>query len=195
MGITIAGQTWTFLGGVLLGAALGVCYDLFRVARLAIPHSGALVAVEDLLFFCICAAATFLYLLGTAYGEVRLFVLVGEGVGFSLYHCTLGAVTIRVAGVLVRALGRLFSGLRRLVWQPLVRLALWVLRPASKMAKILANCRKSGGKNSRIPLQTRRGLLYNLKNSFVKNRQKKFEKSRSGLQDEERQKQKNESGG
>ena len=66
MAITIAGQTWIFLGGILVGAALGVCYDLFRVVRLAVPHPAALVAVEDLVFFCVCAAGTFLYLLGRA---------------------------------------------------------------------------------------------------------------------------------
>ena len=48
MEITIAGQTWTFLGGILLGAVLGICYDLFRVARIIISHPPALVAVEDI---------------------------------------------------------------------------------------------------------------------------------------------------
>ena len=50
MGITIAGQTWLFLLSIALGAGLGVCYDLFRILRIALPHPTLAVLAEDLLF-------------------------------------------------------------------------------------------------------------------------------------------------
>lgn len=195
MAITVAGQTWVFLGGILVGAALGVCYDLFRVVRLAVPHPAALVAVEDLVFFCVCAAGTFLYLLGAGYGQLRGFILVGELVGFLLYHCTLGAVAIRVFGVVLAWLGRFLRLLRRLTWDPAARLLRWMGRLVAKVARIPGNYLKSRGKNSRIPLQMHRGVLYNLKEQPWKIGRKKNVQCRSGLRNEKRQKQKNEPGG
>ena len=192
MEITIAGQTWTFLGGILLGAVLGICYDLFRVARIIISHPPALVAVEDILFFGICTVGTFLYLLGAGYGEIRMFVLVGELVGFSLYHCTLGALAVRLVQAILNILRRIFSLLWRLLLAPVLRLAGWIIRPVSKVVKNLANYAKSHGKNSRFPLQRRYNLLYNLKEQLWRKRQKKNEECRSGLKDEKRWKQKDE---
>ena len=35
----------------LFGAALGVCYDVFRALRLIVPHNFVLVMAEDIVFF------------------------------------------------------------------------------------------------------------------------------------------------
>ena len=82
MEITVAGQTWLFLLSVALGAALGVCYDVFRILRIAFRHPSLAVLLEDILFSLAAAGATFAFLLTTGNGQLRAFFLIGEMVEF-----------------------------------------------------------------------------------------------------------------
>lgn len=36
MGVTVAGQAWSFAAALALGAAVGLLYDLFRVLRVRV---------------------------------------------------------------------------------------------------------------------------------------------------------------
>lgn len=99
MEITVAGQTWLFLLSVALGAALGVCYDVFRDSahRLpAIPPWPSCWRIHPF-FACRQAGATLRFPAHNGHGQLRAFFLIGELVGFSLYHCTLGALLIGAA--------------------------------------------------------------------------------------------------
>ena len=82
MEITVAGQTWLFLLSVALGAALGVCYDVFRILRIAFRHPSLAVLLEDILFSLAAAGATFAFLLTTGNGQLRAFFLIGSWWGF-----------------------------------------------------------------------------------------------------------------
>lgn len=49
------------LWSAVVGAALSAFYDLFRLARLAVPHPVWMVFLEDLLFCGISAVAVFCF--------------------------------------------------------------------------------------------------------------------------------------
>ncbi|MBQ8894664.1 MAG: spore cortex biosynthesis protein YabQ [Clostridia bacterium] len=88
-------QAAAFLWSVVLGAVLGVLYDWFRVGRIIRKKGWLAVFLEDLLFALAAAFATAFCFTFTNYGQVRLFLLVGEGLGFLIYFHTAGAVVTR----------------------------------------------------------------------------------------------------
>ena len=88
--LTIADQTRLFLLALGLGFLLGIVYDLFRVVRMAFTMRRVGVFIQDVLFFLTCAAATFLFLLAVNQGEIRGFIIAGEGLGFLIYYFSFG---------------------------------------------------------------------------------------------------------
>lgn len=107
-------QALAFLWAVVLGGGLGTVYDWFRVGRILKKKASLTVFLEDLLFSLIAALSTAFYFTLTNYGQVRLFLLVGEGAGFLLYHHTVGAFVALQARLLARLLRRIRAFFARL---------------------------------------------------------------------------------
>lgn len=107
----IAAEAMLFLTSCLLGAALGVVYDFFRAVRLLFPPGAALAFAEDGLFFAVVGVAEFVFFLNHTYGQLRGFLLIGQGLGFLIYYLTAG----RAVYCLMRRLTRLLKGMVRWV--------------------------------------------------------------------------------
>ncbi len=101
----VSDQAIAFLWAVVLGVALGAVYDIFRIGRIFKKRGWLLVFFEDLLFSLAAALSTAFCFTLTNFGQVRLFLLVGEGLGFLLYFNTLGVLSVR----LMRPVARLFQ--------------------------------------------------------------------------------------
>lgn len=83
---------------VVLGAALGVLYDCFRVLRAVFPPAakkGAVIA-EDIIFWLIYGFCIFCFASVSARGQVRAFMFFGSLIGFVLYLVTVGSVVIGI---------------------------------------------------------------------------------------------------
>ena len=102
----IAGEALLFLTACLTGGGLGAVYDLFRAARVVVPAGRAAAFWEDGAFFAVFFAVNFLFFQRAAFGRLRLFLLVGEGLGFVVYYCTAGRAVYWL-------LGRAVGGVRR----------------------------------------------------------------------------------
>ena len=110
----LSDQAIAFLWAVALGGGLGGIYDVFRVVRILRGRDRPLlVFLEDLLFASIAAIATASCFTRTNFGQVRLFLLVGEGLGFMVWHCTLGVFI----GAVARWVARLLRWLERIFGQ------------------------------------------------------------------------------
>lgn len=97
-------QAAAFLWAVVLGAALGVLYDWFRIGRILKKKWWLTVFLEDLFFALAAAFATAFCFSLTNYGQVRLFLLAGEGLGFIIYLNTLGVLVTWQARLVARFL-------------------------------------------------------------------------------------------
>ena len=86
MEIYISQQLALFSGAALLGAVLGLAYDLLRSVR---RRWQRLLAVCDVLFCLAVAAGSIGYTLRAAGGELRLYLAVGMVLGAGLYFCLL----------------------------------------------------------------------------------------------------------
>ena len=80
--IAVNTQTLIFFRSLWLGALLGMMYDLFRIFRIAVPTPNFAAVAEDILFFLLSAFLSFGFILSVNYGQVRFFILLGEGLGF-----------------------------------------------------------------------------------------------------------------
>lgn len=126
-------QAIAFLWAALLGGGLGAVYDVFRVVRILRGRDRPiLVFLEDLLFALIAALATASCFTWTNFGQVRLFLLVGEGLGFMVWHCTLGVFIGAVARWVARFLrwlervfGRFFEKFMNFSKKPFIFLKEW----------------------------------------------------------------------
>ena len=91
-----------FLWSVALGGSFGILYDWFRIGRILFKKGWLAVFMEDLLFSLIAALSTALCFNLTNFGQVRLFLLVGEALGFLIYHYSLGTFVVWQARLFAR---------------------------------------------------------------------------------------------
>ena len=120
MEISVSQQAAVFLFAVAFGTALGVLYDIFRIIRIAVKCGTVSVFLQDLVFFTFCALLTFLYIFYTNSGDVRFFIIFGEFLGFVLYICSVGALVMRAAPVLITAVKRVLRVIFNIISKPFV---------------------------------------------------------------------------
>ncbi len=162
MGISISHQTVSFLQSLLLGGALGLLYDGFRILRLIIPSGKVISFFEDIVYFLLCGFISFAFLLAVNNGVIRAYLLAGELLGAALYYFTLGKCIYRIADKIIALVRKFLALLYRVFLSPFVRLFRAISRGFRHTAGKL---RKKFAKNaikSKYCLKERRRLLYNV---------------------------------
>jgi spore cortex biosynthesis protein YabQ len=161
VGIHLAEQAAVFLEAMIVGAAFGVIYDIFRIGRVAFRTPAIIVFAEDVLFFTVCAVITFFFGLSVIDGSLRLFVLLGELFGGVLYHVTAGKLVLAVSTRIIEAIRAVFRFIIRNIllpaWELLLGVAALILRPMMFFYKIF----KKTLQNAKFRLKTGFKLLYN----------------------------------
>ena len=146
-----------FILSCAFGAVLGVFYDVFRTARLILPHSSILTAIEDIAFligygiFLTAFASVF------ALGQVRAYFAVGNILGFSLYIVTLGKITIGVMKKIAYALKTVFT----FAFKPFTKFFAFLRK--KECVKFVENSKVivNSVKNVKKLLPTRSFMMYN----------------------------------
>lgn len=85
-----------FLYACIMGVFYGIVYDAFRVIRASLPHNNVIVFFEDLIYMLFCALCYFVFIMELARGQLRLYILVGNLLGFSLEHYTVGNLCVKI---------------------------------------------------------------------------------------------------
>lgn len=95
---SISEECVLFLLSTVMGAGLGILFDVFRIIRVIFPFAAKKTAVfvEDILFMLISGAAVFLYAAVMCRGQVRFFCIVGAFLGFLLYIIAVGNAIIGI---------------------------------------------------------------------------------------------------
>lgn len=128
MGISISEQALEFLAACLLGALLGALYDVFRIIRVAFPHGRIITIIEDILFWILSAGITFLFLLLFTEAQIRLYIMIGEILGFIVYYFSAGCLVMKFSKWMVAQIKRLLGLLYRVLIAPFVRLFRFVFK-------------------------------------------------------------------
>lgn len=97
----------------IFGAVLGVCYDVFRTVRVILPHNSWLVLFEDILFLAGYTVFLTSFVSAAARGELRLYFVIGNILGFAVYLCTVGSAVIRTMKKLFSFICTVFNFIMR----------------------------------------------------------------------------------
>ncbi|MCL2087859.1 MAG: spore cortex biosynthesis protein YabQ [Oscillospiraceae bacterium] len=164
----IADQTVIFFMSIALGAGLGVVYDVFRIMRIAVKTSKGVVFAQDIVFFVIAAAATFVFLLLKNDGQLRVHILIGEFLGAVIYHLTLGAIVVRTAGAVIGFVKRTANLIYRIFIRPIIRIFVLIHQKISGVFGKVGTKLKIFSQNSKKRLKNNGVLLYNNMKSINK---------------------------
>ena len=104
MWFSLSDQTAYFLWSLAMGIALGMLYDLLRMARMVFAAKERFVLVSDILFFGLCGVLTALFALPFNKGSVRGFIVFGEVGGFLCFRLTLGSIMGKIYAAFARFL-------------------------------------------------------------------------------------------
>ncbi len=154
--LTVHEELLLFFGAVLLGCALEILFDLVRALRLIIPHKTAATALEDILFMLIWAGVVICFTSVFAKGDLRIFYIIGNILGFILWRVTIGNPLVRL---LSRLLNTIFK-LIKWIFSPITKLC---VRAYKKCTSKFVNNAKNH-KREKKPLIAARKMLYNIFN-------------------------------
>ncbi|MBQ3151602.1 MAG: spore cortex biosynthesis protein YabQ [Clostridia bacterium] len=91
---TISEQVTLFFKTCGFGFLLGALYEVFRVLRRLLT-GGRFILLWDLLYSITASVTGFLFLLSYGNGKLRLYIVIGMIIGFSVYYLTLGTSVSR----------------------------------------------------------------------------------------------------
>lgn len=156
--ISLAQQTRLFLWSLGFGFLAGSLYDFFRAVRICLGVKNWAYKITDISFLLALGFLNFLFFLSFNEGEIRLFALFGELLGFIVYICTMGFTFIKYFEKFVNLIKSILTAIFKVLTFPL-RKILEIFR------KFLEKHRKKPKKNknkSKYPLKVLNKLLYNL---------------------------------
>lgn len=162
MGITFSGQAGFLLTACLLGITLGAVYDIFRIIRVAFRCGKVSVFFQDIIFWIICAAATFIFLVLQNKGKVRVLMLFSEAGGAALYYCTIGAIVLRKVNKYDLRVKRGARKAAAAVTRPIGRFGSFATANIAKEGRHAGSFFKKETKLFKIRLQVNQRLMYNL---------------------------------
>lgn len=160
----ITEQTRIFLYSLGFGFLLGILYDVFRTMRLIISKSKGFAFFADLLYFSVCAILTFCFIMVVDSGKVRLYVALGEILGWLVYYFSFGAIAIRLTNAVTSFFKRIFSAVSKF----LKRIFNKIRKKSDKFILFGKKIIRKNNKKVKFNLQKHSGMVYNL-NSYIKN--------------------------
>ena len=176
--ISLSTQTKGFLFSLGFGVILGVFYDALRIIRLTLTEKKAFIPVFDIIFTLTAAVASFLFFLTVTDGEIRLYILFGELLGFTVYYLAFGIIAVRFcekAALKIKSI--------------IIKIFAFIFSPFAKLCRLLRKTLKKVCKNTKILLQKDKALLYNLTDKMRKYRVK-FPFGKGGAENERKSKEK-----
>lgn len=162
MGITVSGQLSLLICSALLGFALGAVYDFFRIFR-TVAHCGRnVVFVLDIIYWLVCAAVTFAFLLLQNEGKLRALVIIFEVAGAMLYYYTIGTIVIKKAEAASSGIKRQARAATAAIVRPVRRFGHAAGCEISKKSSATGSIIKKNSKLLQIRLKVHCKMMYNL---------------------------------
>ena len=93
MNLELGFETEVFLLSCLLGAGLGVVYDILKVFRNTVGHNKIVIFVEDFIYAILFGFGYFTFCVGLT-GKIRGFIIFGMIVGCIIETKTLGSFVV-----------------------------------------------------------------------------------------------------
>ncbi len=105
-------QALTFLLSCLLGVVFCMIYDFIRVFHNHSPKNGFLIFAVDVLYFIVLAVITYLFLLLRCLGNIRIFVFIGEAIGFMVFRKYLSNYLLKFAELILKIINKIYIAIK-----------------------------------------------------------------------------------
>ncbi|MCL2592766.1 MAG: spore cortex biosynthesis protein YabQ [Defluviitaleaceae bacterium] len=99
--LSMSYQVRLFLFTILIGAFLGIIYDIFRILRKAFKHGKLLTNIEDIIYWLFVTFVMFYLMLNRNYAEIRFFVILGAFSGMIVYFLTISRFVRKIAIIVI----------------------------------------------------------------------------------------------
>lgn len=121
-------QYTSFLYSIIMGLALGIIYDLFKLDRNIFKRSTVYIFVSDVLFWVISAFVLFSFCIVFSNGQIRGFIILGALLGFMIFRLTLSRLFwyfFKPIKKIIQKLDKVYSNLLEKANFILCRFAFW----------------------------------------------------------------------
>lgn len=96
---SLVGQTYSFVSTIIIGLTASFVYDYYRVVRRVFRLRKMGTFLGDIIFWIFTTALVFVMLLYSNWGELRLYVFIGFGLGALIYFRIFSPAVNRAIGV------------------------------------------------------------------------------------------------
>lgn len=107
--ITVSGQIETFFYAVLLGISYCLLYDVFRCFHIKVFKGYWSIFFSDILYWIILFISTYSFLLLFCNGSVRVYVLLGNTLGFVICRYTVSWIFIKFCFLIAYIIRQIIS--------------------------------------------------------------------------------------
>ncbi|MCL2773675.1 MAG: spore cortex biosynthesis protein YabQ [Oscillospiraceae bacterium] len=128
MEMSMTAQGIVFLFSCVVGAFLGVFYDVFRIIRIAFNSKWVSVFFQDFIFCIFSAVSIILLVYYTNSGIVRWFSLFGCFLCFVLYHLTIGRFIIFVSKKIIDFIKMILRFIKKITITPMKIAILFIIK-------------------------------------------------------------------
>jgi len=90
MEIHLISPIYAFLLSILLGVILSIFFDFFKILNIAFEFNKIILFIQDVLYFFSSGIMTFIFLLAFNNGKISFFIILGEIIGWTLWHIGFG---------------------------------------------------------------------------------------------------------
>lgn len=154
----LSAQTEIFLLALGFGFILGILYDVFRTLRMIISDSPMFTFFMDIMYFLLCTFLLFCFNLAVDSGKIRLYVLLGDVLGWMIYYFSFGEISVKVSNAAVLFVRRTVS----VVFKPFFCFFNRMKRKLRKFVLFFKKIIRKFKKKAKYDLQKHKGMVYNL---------------------------------
>lgn len=107
--VSLVEQLYAFGMTIVAGAAMGVVFDVFRVMRGSARPRSVLTWVSDILYWVSVTPLVAGLLLHANWGELRFYVVLGIGLGLTIYFAVCSPFVLETLLFVARTIGYIVS--------------------------------------------------------------------------------------
>ncbi len=115
-------QIYNFTIALVVGAAMGTTYDIFKVIRLVGVNSKIAVFFQDILFFLIATVTLFSFYMQFTDGKFRIYCFVAAALGFWIYFKTIEKPIFFVIKKIYNFFVKIFGFVYRKITLPVLKI-------------------------------------------------------------------------
>lgn len=159
--LSLSAECLCFFHSCVLGAALGLLFDLISALRRVFSFSALHIALQDVFYCIISTLAVFAFLMERSRGCLRWYVFIGALLGWIIFRFTVGRIFTKIVAYLINALLKILLGAINIITAPVLKLILIIWSGINKICKLFYQIAKKICQNRKFYLKRYLKILYN----------------------------------